>query len=141
VLNRIVAIFTAWPDTASDLARLITCAPSNRQHPSDTGEQGISKFATNQVKDRLILTRNFGDHCTAMTGDFYEAASTGDSTTGSERRAVSKPTFDHQRHPQKNERCTGVIPRVFAITVQQWPVIFMKQQAQETAQQAARDAR
>jgi len=93
--------------------------PSNRQHQSDTGEQGISKFATNQVKDRPILTRNFGDACTAMAGDFDQAAGTGDSKQQAARARSSKPTFDHQRHPQKNKRCTGVIPRVFAIIVQQ----------------------
>ena len=56
-----------------------------------------------------------------------------ETATGSESAREGKPTFDHQRHPQKNERCAGVIPRVFAITVQQWPVIFIKHQPRETA--------
>jgi hypothetical protein len=64
-----------------------------------------------------------------------------ETATGSESAREGKPTFDHQRHPQKNERCAGVIPRVFAITVQQWPVIFIKHQPRETAQRTTQQTR
>jgi hypothetical protein len=99
--------------------QLITCAKPNQAIVSTSDNGGrISKFATNQDEHRQI--RNTGNNCTAMVGDFHQPARTGDSRTGSESAREGKPTFDHQRHPQKNERCAGVIPRVFAITVQQW---------------------
>ena len=112
------------PPILLQILQLITCAKPNQAIVSTSDNGGrISKFATNQDEHRQI--RNTGNNCTAMVGDFHQPARTGDSRTGSESAREGKPTFDHQRHPPKNERCAGVIPRVFAITVQQWPVIFI----------------
>ena len=128
------------PPILLQILQLITCAKPNQAIVSTSDNGGrISKFATNQDEHRQI--RNTGNNCTAMVGDFHQPARTGDSRTGSESAREGKPTFDHQRHPPKNERCAGVIPRVFAITVQQWPVIFIKHQPRETAQRTSESAR